>query len=192
MVITGTASDVILDVHTGNTAGTVAAGDDPRLSNARTPLAHNASHGPTGPDPVILDTSQITTGVFPSARLGTGTASSSTFLNGAGAWAVPAGGGGGGGTAASTTFDPTGTDLTSTDVQHAVVEVDGKVASAGANAVTAMLAAGAVLGPSLLPIYTTSGRPSSGAAYPMYWDSTVSKAGFWDGAAWRDAMGTAI
>jgi hypothetical protein len=77
-------------------------------------------------------------------------------------------------------------------VQAAIVETDNKIGTAGSNAVTAMLAAGAVLGPSLLPIYTTAGRPASGASYPIYWDSTVHKAGFWDGAAWRDATGTAI
>jgi hypothetical protein len=192
MVITGTATDVILDVHTGTTAGTVAAGDDPRLSNARSALPHAAQHGNAGIDRVTLDTSQTTTGVFPPPRLGTGTGSSSNFLRGDGTWAVPAGGGGGGGSAAATTFDPTGTDLTSTNVQAAIVETDNKIGTAGSNAVTAMLAAGAVLGPSLLPIYTTAGRPSSGAAYPLYWDSTLHKPGFWDGAAWRDATGSAI
>jgi hypothetical protein len=193
MVITGTASDVILDVHTGTSAGTVAAGDDPRFTGPRTPLPHAASHGILGSDIVSLDGSQIGTGQVPVTRLGAGTASSSNFLRGDGTWAVPAGGGGGGGgTAAATTFDPTGTDLTSTNVQAAIVETDNKIGTAGSNAVTAMLAAGAVLGPSLLPIYTTAGRPASGASYPVYWDSTVHKAGFWDGSVWRDAMGTAI
>lgn len=40
-----------LDV--GTTAGTVAAGDDGRFTDARTPLAHAASHGPAGSDPVV-------------------------------------------------------------------------------------------------------------------------------------------
>jgi hypothetical protein len=133
---------------------------------------------------VFLDAAQISTGRLATARLGTGTPSSSNFLRGDGAWAVPAGGGGGGGTAASTTFDPTGTDLTSTDVQAAIVETDNKIGTAGANAVTAMLAAGAVLGPSLLPIYTTAGRPASGAAYPLYFDSTTGKLNVWSGSAW--------
>jgi hypothetical protein len=134
---------------------------------------------------VSLSGAQITAGAVPVARLGTGTPSSSNFLRGDGTWAIPAGGGGGGGgSAAATTFDPTGTDLTSTNVQAAIVEVDGKVASAGAAATTAMLAAGAVLGPSLLPIYTTAGRPASGAAYPLYFDSTTGKLNAWSGSAW--------
>jgi hypothetical protein len=133
---------------------------------------------------VSLSGAQITAGAVPVARLGTGTPSSSNFLRGDGTWAIPAGGGGGGGSAAATTFDPTGTDLTSTNVQAAIVEVDNKVATAGATAVTGMLAAGAVLGPSLLPVYTTAGRPSSGSAYPLYFDSTTGKLNVWSGSAW--------
>jgi hypothetical protein len=184
MVITGTASDVVLDVHTGTTPGTVAAGDDPRFTSPKTPTAHAATHATGGTDAVALAGSQITSGTVAVGRLGSGTPSGSNFLRGDGTWAVPAGGGGGGGSAAGTTFDPTSTDLTSTDVQAAIVEVDGKVASAGATAVTAMLAAGAVLGPSLLPIYTTAGRPASGAAYPLYFDSTTGKLNVWSGSAW--------
>jgi hypothetical protein len=192
VVSTDASGNTNLRAHTGISSGTVAAGDDARFTAARAPLSHAVSHGALGGDPVSLAGTQITSGTVPAARLGVGTPSSSNFLRGDGAWAVPAGGGGGGGSAAATTFDPTGTDLTSINVQAAVVEVDGKVASAGAAATTAMLAAGAVLGPSALPIYTTAGRPASGAAYPLYWDSTLHKAGFWDGAAWRDATGNAI
>jgi len=36
----------------GTTAGTVAAGDDSRLSNARTPTAHASSHAGAGSDPI--------------------------------------------------------------------------------------------------------------------------------------------
>jgi len=39
----------------GTTAGTVAAGDDSRLSNPRTPTAHAASHAAGGSDPVTPD-----------------------------------------------------------------------------------------------------------------------------------------
>ena len=47
-----------LDV--GATAGTVAAGDDARLSDARTPTPHASSHGAGGSDPVTLAQSQVT------------------------------------------------------------------------------------------------------------------------------------
>lgn len=48
----------VLDV--GTSAGTVAAGDDTRLSDARTPTAHAATHGVAGTDPVTVAQSQVT------------------------------------------------------------------------------------------------------------------------------------
>lgn len=42
-------------LNVGTTAGTVAAGNDSRLSNARTPTAHAASHKNGGTDPIKLD-----------------------------------------------------------------------------------------------------------------------------------------
>lgn len=47
-----------LDV--GTTAGTVAAGDDSRLSDARTPTAHAASHGSGQSDAITVAQSQVT------------------------------------------------------------------------------------------------------------------------------------
>jgi hypothetical protein len=44
----------------GTAAGTAAAGDDLRLSNARTPTAHAASHGDGGSDALTLAQSQVT------------------------------------------------------------------------------------------------------------------------------------
>lgn len=54
---------------------------DPRLSDARTPLAHGHT------------ASEIVSGTVSPERLGDGTASSATFLRGDGTWASPAGGG---------------------------------------------------------------------------------------------------
>ena len=63
----------------GSASGTVAAGDDARLTNARTPLDHAASHGNGGSDELSLDASQIASGTFMPARIATGTASAGFF-----------------------------------------------------------------------------------------------------------------
>jgi hypothetical protein len=47
---------------------------------------HAESHESGGSDALSLDASQITSGVFPPARLGTGTPTVHTFLNGLGEW----------------------------------------------------------------------------------------------------------
>lgn len=47
-------------LNVGTTAGTVAAGNDTRLADARTPTAHAASHGSAGSDPVAVAQSQVT------------------------------------------------------------------------------------------------------------------------------------
>lgn len=44
----------------GTTTGTVAAGDDSRMTNARTPTAHASTHASAGSDAVTLAQSQIT------------------------------------------------------------------------------------------------------------------------------------
>jgi len=44
-----------LDLNFGSVAGTVAAGDDPRLSDARPPLTHSASHAVGGVDPITAE-----------------------------------------------------------------------------------------------------------------------------------------
>lgn len=56
--VTGLGGAAILNV--GTTTGTVAAGDDSRLTNSRTPTAHAATHASGGSDPVTLAESQVT------------------------------------------------------------------------------------------------------------------------------------
>lgn len=77
----------------GVTGTTAAAGNDSRLSDARTPTAHAASHASAGTDPVTLAASQIGSGTVATARLGSGVADSTKFLRGDQTWATPAGGG---------------------------------------------------------------------------------------------------
>lgn len=82
----------------GTTSNTAAEGNDSRLSNARTPTAHAASHKLAGTDPIKLDElaapTDVTTlnattgahGLLP--KLGGGT---TNFLRADGSWAAPAG-----------------------------------------------------------------------------------------------------
>ena len=83
-----------LAVSYGTTAGTAAQGNDTRLSDARTPTSHAASHASGGADALAISGAQVTSGTIPPARLGTGTASASTVLYGDGTWktAPPEGG----------------------------------------------------------------------------------------------------
>ena len=83
-----------LAVSYGATAGTAAQGNDSRLSDARVPTAHAASHAAGGADALTISGAQVTSGTIPPARLGTGTASASTVLYGDGTWkTAPTGGG---------------------------------------------------------------------------------------------------
>lgn len=90
-------------LNVGTTAGTVAAGNDSRLSDQRSPTAHATSHKTGGSDAIKLDElaapTDVTTlnatvsahGLLP--KLGGGT---TNYLRADGTWAQPAGGGGGG------------------------------------------------------------------------------------------------
>jgi hypothetical protein len=104
----------VIGVTLGTSSTSAAAGNDSRLSNARTPTAHASTHASAGSDPVTLDASQVTGlgtaaaantgttsgtipllstgGVLPIARLATGTPSGSKFVRDDGTLAAPAGG----------------------------------------------------------------------------------------------------
>lgn len=69
-------------------ASEVVKGNDSRLSDSRTPTTHSHTAG------------EITSGTISTARLGSGTASSATYLRGDQIWATVEGGGGSGLTAA--------------------------------------------------------------------------------------------
>ncbi|MEU3281567.1 hypothetical protein [Streptomyces antibioticus] len=53
------AADRTLNVVYGASASTACQGNDARLSDARTPLAHAASHGSGGGDPITIAQSQV-------------------------------------------------------------------------------------------------------------------------------------
>lgn len=82
----------------GTSASTAAAGNDARLSDARTPTAHAASHKSGGSDTIKLDELAAPTDV---TTLNASTSAhglllklnnlSTQFLNGQGAWATPSG-----------------------------------------------------------------------------------------------------
>lgn len=60
VVIPEDGSAAVPSLRTLGTAGTQAApGNDARLSDARTPIVHHASHGSGGSDPIVIDGSQI-------------------------------------------------------------------------------------------------------------------------------------
>jgi hypothetical protein len=73
----------------GTTSTTVAVGDDTRLSDARTPTSHKVSHQAGGSDELTLSAAQLTSGTVATARLGSGTANSSSYLRGDQTWASP-------------------------------------------------------------------------------------------------------
>lgn len=54
------AADRTLTVSFGTTSTTVCAGNDARLTDARTPTVHAASHGSGGSDPITIAQSQVT------------------------------------------------------------------------------------------------------------------------------------
>jgi len=68
----GLGSAAVADTGTGSS--NVILGNDSRLTDARTPTTHAATHADGGSDEISIDASQITTGTVDQARLGTGSA----------------------------------------------------------------------------------------------------------------------
>jgi hypothetical protein len=83
---TGTVTISSSDVSGLPTAGTggtnYCAGNDSRLSDSRTPTAHASSHASGGADAISIAATQLTSGTVATARLGSGTANSTTYLRG--------------------------------------------------------------------------------------------------------------
>ena len=80
-----------LAVTYGTTAGTAAQGNDPRLSDARTPTSHATSHASGGADALAISGAQVTSGTIPPDRLATGVPVAGAYVDGTGAWtALPA------------------------------------------------------------------------------------------------------
>ena len=105
-IITGT-SGVLQAGSFGSTSGTFCQGNDSRLSDSRTPIAHKTTHATGGSDALTAAdigaaatshthaASDITSGTIATARLASGTASASTYLRGDQTWATVTAGVGG-------------------------------------------------------------------------------------------------
>jgi hypothetical protein len=72
-------------VSYGTTAGTAAEGNDARLSNSRTPIAHAGTHAAAGSDPITVTLTSQVTGTLPVANGGTGSTTAPNALTALGA-----------------------------------------------------------------------------------------------------------
>ena len=72
----GLGSAAVADTGTGSS--NVILGNDSRLTDARTPTTHAATHADGGSDEISIDASQLTTGTVAQDRLGTGSSGAGT------------------------------------------------------------------------------------------------------------------
>ncbi len=108
-----TSTPSMRTLGTGSTQA--AAGNDSRLSDARTPTAHHTSHESDGGDAIKLDelsapddNTDLNASTSAHGLLRKLDNNSAHFLDGTGAWSTPAGGGGGGSVASDTIWDTKG------------------------------------------------------------------------------------
>lgn len=167
--------DRTLSVVYGTTSGTACQGNDSRLSDARTPTAHAATHGSAGSDPITIAQTQVTSlvsdlaGKVPITR----TVTASTGLTG------------GGDLSANRTFAVDFAASGSATAGKAVEATDSRLS----NARTPTGAAGGDLTGSTYPNPTIARL----ATYPI--STSAPAAGdvwVYDGSTWQHTAGTDV
>jgi len=156
-----TVANFISNVLTGTTAGTLAAGNDARLSDARSPTAHNSTHQSGGADAIKLDdlaapddntdldATLSAHGLLP--KLGGGT---TDFLRADGTWAEPPASAGWDGDIADIDLDG-GTDIGADLADDDLILVDD--GAAGANRKSALSRVWTYIGAKIAALTDISG-----------------------------------
>jgi len=171
-----TVANFIANVLTGTTAGTLAAGNDSRLSDARTPTAHNTTHQSGGSDAIKLDdlaapddntdlnATTSAHGLLP--KLGGGT---TNFLRADGSWAEPPSAAGWDGDIADIDLDG-GTDIGADLADADLVLVDD--GAAGTNRKSALSRVWTYIASKLSAAGTA--KTIAGATLTQYKETTAS------------------